>query len=105
VGPTISSLITAAESGDSVATGALFSTLYSELHRLAKRELTRRGAPASLSVTTLSHEAYLFSMKHAAKSGPGRTLTRQAPVQMEEQTDEKRLLTSVVETCRTEQIV
>src|SRR5207237_2384722 len=33
--------------------------LYSELHRLAKRELARRGSPASLSVTTLLHEAYL----------------------------------------------
>lgn len=55
----ISSLITAAESGDNAAAGALFSTLYAELHRMAKRELSRRGAPASLSVTTLLHEAYL----------------------------------------------
>jgi RNA polymerase sigma factor (TIGR02999 family) len=37
----------------------LFSSLYSELHRLARRELIRRGAPAGLSVTTLLHEAYL----------------------------------------------
>jgi RNA polymerase sigma factor (TIGR02999 family) len=53
------SLVSAAESGDSVAADALFSALYSELHRLAKRELARRGAPPSLSVTTLLHEAYL----------------------------------------------
>jgi RNA polymerase sigma factor (TIGR02999 family) len=59
VGPTISSLIGAAEGGDGAAADALFSTLYSELHRLAKRELARRGSPASLSVTTLLHEAYL----------------------------------------------
>src|SRR5882762_8080757 len=59
VGSTISSLIGAAESGDNAAADALFSTLYSELHRLAKRELARRGSPASLSVTTLLHEAYL----------------------------------------------
>jgi RNA polymerase sigma factor (TIGR02999 family) len=59
LGPTISSLISAAESGDSAATDALFSTLYSELHRLAKREMARHGAPPSLSVTTLLHEAYL----------------------------------------------
>ena len=39
--------------------GALFSALYSELHRLAKRELSRRGGSTSLSVTTLLHEAYL----------------------------------------------
>ena len=56
---TISSLIGAAESGDSAAADTLFSTLYSELHRLAKRELARKGSPASLSVTTLLHEAYL----------------------------------------------
>jgi RNA polymerase sigma factor (TIGR02999 family) len=59
VEPTISSLIGAAESGDAAATDALFSALYAELHRLAKRELARRGGPASLSVTTLLHEAYL----------------------------------------------
>jgi RNA polymerase sigma factor, sigma-70 family/RNA polymerase sigma factor, TIGR02999 family len=59
VGSTISSLIAAAEKGDSIATDALFDTLYSELHRLAKRELARQGAPISMSVTTLLHEAYL----------------------------------------------
>ena len=59
MGSTISSLIGAAENGDSAAADTLFSTLYSELHRLAKRELARRGSPASLSVTTLLHEAYL----------------------------------------------
>ena len=59
MGSTISSLITAVESGDGAAADALFSALYSELHRMAKRELARRGSPASLSVTTLLHEAYL----------------------------------------------
>ena len=59
MGSTISSLIGAAEGGDNAAADTLFSTLYSELHRLAKRELARRGSPASLSVTTLLHEAYL----------------------------------------------
>src|ERR1700743_3470507 len=44
---------------DNTATNALFSTLYSELHRLAKRELARQWDPLSLSVTTLLHEAYL----------------------------------------------
>jgi RNA polymerase sigma factor (TIGR02999 family) len=56
---TISSLIDAAENGDSAAADTLFSSLYSELHRMAKRELARKGSPASLSVTTLLHEAYL----------------------------------------------
>jgi RNA polymerase sigma factor (TIGR02999 family) len=44
---------------DNTATDALFSTLYSELHRLAKRELARQWDPLTLSVTTLLHEAYL----------------------------------------------
>jgi RNA polymerase sigma factor (TIGR02999 family) len=59
VGSTISSLIGAAENGDSAAADTLFSTLYTELHRMAKRELARQGSPPSLSVTTLLHEAYL----------------------------------------------
>jgi RNA polymerase sigma factor (TIGR02999 family) len=45
--------------GDSVSADTLFNALYSELHGLAKRELARRGHSASLSVTTLLHEAYL----------------------------------------------
>ena len=56
---TISSLMTAAEQGDHAASEALFSTLYAELHRLARRELARPGAAVSLGVTTLLHEAYL----------------------------------------------
>jgi RNA polymerase sigma factor (TIGR02999 family) len=38
---------------------ALFNELYSELHRLARREVHRRGAIGGLGVTTLLHEAYL----------------------------------------------
>jgi len=56
---TISSLINAAERGDSGAVNALFSALYSELHGLAKRELAGRGVPVSLGATTLLHQAYL----------------------------------------------
>jgi len=70
VGQTISSLIGAAESGDSAAATTLFSTLYSELHQLARRELARRGAPASLSVTTLLHEAYIDIAKRDGPSFP-----------------------------------
>jgi RNA polymerase sigma factor (TIGR02999 family) len=44
----------------------LFSLLYSELHGLAKRELSRGGG-ANLGVTTLLHEAYLdISSRHGA---------------------------------------
>jgi RNA polymerase sigma factor (TIGR02999 family) len=69
---TISSLISATESGDSAAADALFSTLYAELHRLAKRELARQGASANLSVTTLLHEAYLDIAARDSPSFPDR---------------------------------
>ena len=46
--------------GQGLAAEALFDTLYAELHRLARRELNRRGRPvAGLGVTTVLHEAYL----------------------------------------------
>ena len=49
------------------AADALFNSLYSELHRMARRELARRGGPASLGVTTLLHETYLdISAREAA---------------------------------------
>ena len=57
--PSISSLIAAAESGDRSAAPALFSALYAQLHRIAKRELARRGPAKSLGATTLLHEAYI----------------------------------------------
>jgi len=55
----LTSLIEAAESGEGSATEALFSALYSELHRMARRQLARGGGGVSVSVTTLLHEAYL----------------------------------------------
>jgi RNA polymerase sigma factor (TIGR02999 family) len=67
MGSTVSSLIVAAERGDGAAAETLFAALYSELHRLAKRELAREGTPLSLSATTLLHEAYLDM---AAREGP-----------------------------------
>src|SRR5688572_16278447 len=42
-----------------VVADVLFGTLYAELHRLARRELYRRGPVGGLGVTTLLHEAYL----------------------------------------------
>jgi RNA polymerase sigma factor (TIGR02999 family) len=56
---TISSLMEAADRGEASAADALFSALYSELHRLARQELARHGAPASLGATTLLHQAYI----------------------------------------------
>jgi RNA polymerase sigma factor (TIGR02999 family) len=51
-------LIESAERGDAASRQELFSVLYDELHRLAQREL-RRGAPLTISPTTLLHETYL----------------------------------------------
>jgi len=70
--PTISLLMDAAERGDDSASQALFSTLYSELHRLAKRELARRGVAVSLGATTLLHEAYLSMASREGPSFPDR---------------------------------
>jgi RNA polymerase sigma factor (TIGR02999 family) len=57
VGSTL--LLNRAENGNTEIADSLFNALYSELHGLARRELARRGRPASLSVTTLLHESYL----------------------------------------------
>jgi RNA polymerase sigma factor (TIGR02999 family) len=64
----VSSLFEAAERGDEAAAQTLFSLLYSELHRLAQRELARHGAGVSLGTTTLLHQAYISMSKK--KSGP-----------------------------------
>ena len=56
---TLTSLFESAERGDAAASEALFAALYTELHRLARRELGRRGGQITLSATTLLHEAYI----------------------------------------------
>jgi RNA polymerase sigma factor (TIGR02999 family) len=55
----ISPVMHANELSQNIDTNVLFSTLYSELHRMAKRQLARQWSPAALGVTTLLHEAYL----------------------------------------------
>jgi len=68
------SFTSAAEGGFNASTNAstdvLFSTLYFELHRMAKRELARQWGPPSLSVTTLLHEAYLDISSRDSASFP-----------------------------------
>jgi RNA polymerase sigma factor (TIGR02999 family) len=68
----IASLIAAAEDDDRAAGAELFAALYAELHRLAQRELARRGSGASLGVTTLLHEAYLDMAERDGASFPDR---------------------------------
>jgi RNA polymerase sigma factor (TIGR02999 family) len=57
--PEIATDLGIAGGNGSAAHDALFSAMYAELHRLAQRELARRGRHATLSPTTLLHEAYL----------------------------------------------
>jgi RNA polymerase sigma factor (TIGR02999 family) len=68
----ISSLISSTESGDRSAADALFAALYSELHRLARRQLARRGGEVTLGATTLLHEAYLDMSRREAAAFPDR---------------------------------
>ena len=55
----ITTLLASAERGDRAAADAVFSALYDELHRMARRELAHRGGGMTLSATTLLHDAYL----------------------------------------------
>jgi RNA polymerase sigma factor (TIGR02999 family) len=67
VEPQISALIASAEGGDPSSSPALFAALYSELHRLARSQLPRKGKDMTLGTTTLLHEAYV---KMAGREGP-----------------------------------
>lgn len=69
---TISSLIAVAESGDRAAGDALFTTLYSELHRMARGHLARDAGDLTLGTTTLLHEAYLDMAQREGKVFPDR---------------------------------
>jgi RNA polymerase sigma factor (TIGR02999 family) len=69
---TIGSLIASAERGDHSAADALFAALYSELHRLAGRQLARGGAGLTLGTTTLLHEAYLNMSRQEGARFPDR---------------------------------
>ena len=55
---------------DTAAAERLFEILYTELHRLARRELARQQFPVTLSATTILHEAYLDMAAHAAQVFP-----------------------------------
>jgi RNA polymerase sigma factor (TIGR02999 family) len=70
--PALSSLLTSAEQGDAAAADALFTALYEELHRMARRELVRRGGGVTLGATTLLHEAYLDISNREGAAFPDR---------------------------------
>src|SRR5690606_13932504 len=52
-------LIEAAERGEAGAAEALFTALYGELHRIARRQLAQHGWGVTIGATSLLHEAYL----------------------------------------------
>jgi RNA polymerase sigma factor (TIGR02999 family) len=62
----------APERGDSSAADALVGTLYSELRRVAKRDLARQGLPINLGATTLLHQAYIEIAERDGVSFPDR---------------------------------
>jgi RNA polymerase sigma factor (TIGR02999 family) len=72
VNTTLSSLVETAERGDRGAADALFTALYGELHRLARRELSRRGSGVTLGATALLHEAYMDISSRDALAFPDR---------------------------------
>jgi RNA polymerase sigma factor (TIGR02999 family) len=70
---TTNALIQTADYGrDRAETPPLFAALYADLHRLARRELARRGFGVTLGVTTLLHETYLDMAGQSDSSFPDR---------------------------------
>jgi RNA polymerase sigma factor (TIGR02999 family) len=68
----ITTLLAAAQNGDRASADAVFTALYDELHRMARRELRRRGAGVTLGATTLLHDAYLDISGRAGTAFPDR---------------------------------
>src|SRR4030095_4383720 len=65
-------LLATPERGDRAAADAVFAALYDELHRMARRELARRGAGVTLSAPTLLHDAYLIISPREGVAFPDR---------------------------------
>jgi RNA polymerase sigma factor (TIGR02999 family) len=55
----ITALLRAVEGGDRAAMNRLFTSVYGELRRIARRQLASRPLHATLDTTALVHEAYL----------------------------------------------
>ena len=72
VSTTVRALIASADRGDRSAADSLFTALYSELHRLAGRQLARQRDMGGLGVTTLLHEAYLVMSNRESAAFPDR---------------------------------
>jgi RNA polymerase sigma factor (TIGR02999 family) len=70
--PNVSTLIEETELGNAVSADKLFSSLYGELHRLARNQLARQSSSVTLSATTLLHQAYLDMAQREGPSFPDR---------------------------------
>lgn len=68
----IASIVERVPATEPNANGLLFAGLYSELHRMARREASRCGPGAGLGTTTLLHEAYLDLSRREALVFPDR---------------------------------
>jgi RNA polymerase sigma factor (TIGR02999 family) len=68
----ITALLAHAEGGDRAAADAVFAALYDELHRMARRELAKRGGGVTLGATTLLHDAYLNIAQREGVAFPDR---------------------------------
>jgi RNA polymerase sigma factor (TIGR02999 family) len=68
----ITALLVSAERGDRAASDAVFAALYDELHRMARRELSRRGGHVTLGATTLLHDAYVNLAEREGVTFPDR---------------------------------
>ena len=70
VSESITALLAIAEGGDRAAADAVFTALYDELHRMARRELARGGV--TLSATELLHDAYVNISQREGVTFPDR---------------------------------
>lgn len=70
--PPLAVLFASAERGDAASGSALFAALYTELHRVASRELSRHGWGVSIGATSLLHEAYLDLARRDGAAFPDR---------------------------------
>jgi len=70
--PPLAVLFASAERGDAASGSALFAALYTELHRVAVRELNRHGWGVSIGATSLLHEAYLDLSRRDGTAFPDR---------------------------------
>lgn len=68
----ITVLLASAQRGDRAAADAVFAALYDELHRMARRELARRGGHVTLAATELLHDAYMNLAEREGVTFPDR---------------------------------